>query len=130
MKNYIVWICRILAATILLQTLYFKFTGHPQSVELFTKMGIEPWGRIATGIIELITGIFLLLPRTVFIGAFLGLGLMIGAIGSHILFIGIESMMDGGLLFSLAIVVLVCSLVLLYLYMPKKYLKHIKSENT
>lgn len=108
-------VLRIVAAIILLQTLYFKFTGHPESVELFTKLGVEPWGRIGTGVIELITGILILLPSTAFIGAFLGVGLMSGAILSHLTVIGIESKGDGGQLFMLAILVMVCCLLILLL---------------
>ena len=115
-KIIISWILRIAAAVILLQTLYFKFTAQPESVELFTKLGVEPWGRIATGIIELITSILLLIPSTVFIGAFLGIGLMAGAIVSHIAVIGIESQGDGGQLFMLAIIVLLCCIILSVLY--------------
>ncbi|WP_462254467.1 DoxX family protein [Ferruginibacter sp.] len=107
---------RITAAVILLQTLYFKFTGHPESVELFTKLGAEPWGRIGTGVIELVAGILLLIPSTVFIGAMLGVGLMAGAIASHLTVIGIESKGDGGQLFMLAIIVLVCCGMLLLLH--------------
>ena len=107
-KTIISWLLRIAAAVILLQTLYFKFTSHPESVELFTKLGVEPWGRIGTGIIELITGILLLIPSTAFIGAGLGIGLMSGAILSHIAVIGIESKGDGGQLFILAIIVFIC----------------------
>ena len=110
------WILRIVAAAILLQTLYFKFTGHPESVELFTKLGVEPWGRIGTGVIELISSILLLIPSTVFVGAFLGAGLMAGAIVSHLTVIGIESKGDGGQLFMLAITVLVCCSITLILY--------------
>jgi uncharacterized membrane protein YphA (DoxX/SURF4 family) len=107
---------RIAAAVILLQTLYFKFSGHPESVELFTKLGVEPWGRIGTGIIELIASILLLLPSTVFIGAFLGIGLMSGAILSHLTVIGIESKGDGGQLFMLAVIVLTCCLIIAVLH--------------
>lgn len=105
-------VLRIIAAVILLQTLYFKFTAHPESVELFSKLGAEPWGRIGTGILELVTGILLLIPATAFVGGFLGMGLMLGAIASHILVIGIESKGDGGQLFMLAIVVLICSIII------------------
>lgn len=115
-KNIISWLFRIVAAVILLQTLYFKFTGHPESVELFTKLGVEPWGRIGTGVIELITGILLLIPATAFIGGFLGMGLMAGAIASHLLVIGIESKGDGGQLFMLAIAVLILSLLIQLLH--------------
>lgn len=111
--NIISWLLRITAAVILLQTLYFKFTGQPESVELFTKLGVEPWGRIGTGVIELIASILLLVPATVVIGAFLGVGLMAVAILSHLTVIGIESQGDGGELFMLAIVVLICCLLLL-----------------
>ncbi len=116
---FISWILRILAAIILLQTLYFKFTGAAESIELFTKLGVEPVGRIGIGIIELITGIALLIPRTVFIGAVLGTGIMLGAILSHVFVLGISSNGDGGLLFLLAIVVLICSISLLFLHKTK-----------
>ncbi len=115
-KNFISWILRIIAALILLQTLYFKFTAHPESVELFTKLGVEPWGRIGTGLIELITGVLLLIPTTAFIGAFIGVGLMSGAILSHLTVIGIESKGDGGQLFMLAIIVLISCLLILILH--------------
>ncbi len=110
------WILRIVAAIILLQTLYFKFTGHPESVELFTKLGVEPWGRIGTGCIELVTGIMLLIPATAFVGAFLGVGLMTGAILSHLTLIGIESKGDGGELFMLALVVLICCISIMLIH--------------
>lgn len=115
-KTIIFWVLRIAAAAILLQTLYFKFTGHPESVALFTKLGVEPWGRIGTGVIELITGIMLLLPPTVFVGAFMGIGLMAGAILSHLTVLGIESKGDGGQLFMLAIIELVLCIILAVLY--------------
>jgi putative oxidoreductase len=115
-KTILSWTLRIAASVILLQTLYFKFTAHPESVELFTKLGVEPWGRIGTGIIELITGVLLLIPVTAFIGAFLGLGLMAGAILSHLAVIGIESKGDGGQLFILAVVVLFFCLIILLLH--------------
>lgn len=118
-KNAVTWLLRIVAAVILLQTLYFKFTGHPESVALFTKLGVEPWGRIGTGVIELVAGILLLLPATVFIGAFLGNGLMSGAILSHLTVIGISSGDDGGQLFIMAILVWVICLILLLLFLPQ-----------
>lgn len=115
-RNILSWVLRLVAAVILLQTLYFKFSGHEESVILFTKLGVEPWGRIGTGIIELMAGILLLWPTTVFIGAFLGVGLMSGAILSHLTVIGIESHGDGGELFLLAWLVLACCAVLLWLH--------------
>lgn len=106
---------RVVASIILLQTLYFKFTEHPESVLLFSKLGVEPWGRIATGIIEFITAILLIIPYTAFVGALSGVVLMLGAIFSHLMVVGIQSNGDGGELFMLAMVVLMCCLVTLWL---------------
>jgi putative oxidoreductase len=114
-KTIILLLLRLTAAVILLQTLYFKFTGHPESVELFTKLGVEPWGRIGTGVIELVASILLFIPSTIFFGALLSLGLMSGAILSHLTIIGIESKGDGGQLFMLAIVVWLCSAFIIFL---------------
>ncbi len=107
---------RILAAAILLQTLRFKFSAHPESVALFTKLGAEPWGRIATGIAELVAGILLLVRPTAVWGAIMSAGIMAGAIGSHLFVIGIESAGDGGQLFILACTVLVASVLILVIY--------------
>lgn len=115
-QTIISWALRLIAAVILLQTLSFKFTAHPESVELFTKLGVEPWGRIGTGVIELFTGILLLIPATAFVGGFLSFGLMSGAILSHLTVIGIESKGDGGQLFMLAIIVLACSIIIMWLH--------------
>lgn len=116
LKLILSWLLRLAAAVILLQTLYFKFSGHPESVELFTKLGVEPWGRIGTGVIELIASVLLLIPATAFFGAFLAVGLMAGAILSHLTVIGIESKGDGGQLFMLALIVMVCCLIILFLH--------------
>jgi len=105
------WALRIVPAVILLQTLFFKFTAHPQSVELFEKLNAEPYGRIGIGILELIAGVLLLIPKTTRFGALLSVGLMVGAIGSHLFILGIEVMGDGGFLFILALVVFITSLI-------------------
>jgi uncharacterized membrane protein YphA (DoxX/SURF4 family) len=115
MKNALfLWIVRLIAVVILVQTLYFKFTGAEESVYIFTKLGIEPYGRIGSGIVELLASILILIPRTTIIGAFLGFGTMIGAIFSHIFALGIIVKDDGGTLFALAIVTLTCCLILIY----------------
>ena len=110
------WICRITAALILLQTLFFKFTAAPESVYIFTKVGAEPWGRIGSGIVELIAAILLLTPLFVWAGAFLALGVMAGAIISHLTVLGIEVQGDKGLLFFLAVAVFVTSSIALSLH--------------
>lgn len=103
------WICRIVAAVILLQTLYFKFTGAEESVYIFTKVGLEPWGRYASGVAELFAAVLLLFPRTTAVGALIAAGVMVGAIGSHLTKLGIVVKDDGGLLFALAVTVFVCT---------------------
>ena len=110
------WICRITASAILLQTLYFKFSGAPESVYIFTKLGVEPWGRIASGVVELFAALLLLFPRTTWAGALLATGVMIGAIGSHLARLGIVVQDDGGLLFVLAVIVLTCALATAYIH--------------
>lgn len=110
------WICRITAAVILLQTLYFKFTGAEESIYIFTKVGLEPWGRYASGVAELLAGVLLLFPRTTWLGALIAAGVMVGAIGSHLTRLGIVVKDDGGLLFVLAVIVLVAALVTLFIH--------------
>lgn len=109
------WLLRLTAAGILLQTLFFKFTGAPESVYIFTSVGAEPWGRIGSGVVELIAAILLLWPRYTWLGALLAAGVMAGAIVSHLTILGIEVQNDGGLLFALAVIVLLASAALLYL---------------
>lgn len=106
---------RLLAAAILLQTLYFKFTGAPESKFIFGTLGVEPWGRIFSGIVELVASVLLLIPATQILGAVVGLGVMVGAILSHIFVLGIVTQNDGGLLFSLACVVFVSCLLIVVL---------------
>lgn len=109
------WACQLTAAAILGQTLFFKFTGSPESRYIFTTLGIEPWGRIGTGVIELIAVVLLLYPRTSVLGAVLAMGLMGGAIMSHLTRLGIEVQGDHGLLFKLALVVMLTSVIVLVL---------------
>lgn len=109
------WILRLLVAGILLQTLYFKFSGAPESRYIFSALGAEPWGRIASGVAELIAAILLLIPTTAGIGAVLALGIISGAIAAHLTRLGIEIEGDGGLLFYLAVAVFVGSLVIAWL---------------
>jgi putative oxidoreductase len=109
------WVLRLTAAAILAQTLFFKFTGASESVYIFTKVGAEPWGRIGSGVVELIAAILILIPRTTWLGALLAMGVMAGAIMSHLTVLGIEVQGDKGLLFALAVVVFFSSAVLLFL---------------
>ena len=116
MINRISWLLRLVAAVILLQTLYFKFTGASESVYIFSTLGAEPWGRIGSGVAELVAAVLLLWPSTVLWGALLSLGVISGALLSHLFLLGISIQGDGGLLFFLALVVFVCSAVLVWLH--------------
>jgi uncharacterized membrane protein YphA (DoxX/SURF4 family) len=106
------WILRLLAAVILLQTLFFKFSGAEESVYIFSRLGMEPWGRIGTGVFEAIASLLLLIPRTTSIGALLGLVLMGGAIFFHLTKLGIEVQGDHGQLFVYALLVFGSCLIL------------------
>ena len=124
------WACRLIAAVILLQTLFFKFTAAPESVYIFTKLGVflnhylpslsvdnvQVYGRVGSGIMELIAAVLLLVPRSVWAGAVLAMAATGGAIFSHLTFLGLVVMDDGGLLFALALVVFGTSAVALFLH--------------
>jgi hypothetical protein len=120
-QSSVSWVLQLAVAGILLQTLFFKFTAAEESVYIFTTLGrfvglggVEPWGRIGSGIVELAASILLLVPATASIGAVLTIGVMAGAIASHLI-LGIEVKGDGGLLFALAVVAFTGSLIVLAL---------------
>ena len=115
MRNIIIWALKLVIAVILLQTLSFKFTAHPQSVYIFSKIGLEPYGRIGIGIMELIAVILLFIPKTSWLGAGLSAGLMAGALLFHLTSLGIE--VDGdSFLFLYALIAFIASILLLLLY--------------
>lgn len=118
-KSILIWVIKLIAVVILLQTLFFKFTAAPESVYIFTTLGIEPYGRIGSGIVELIASILILIPRTTLLGAIIGLSTMVGAILSHIVKLGIEINDDGGALFILANITTICCLFLIYMNKEK-----------
>lgn len=115
MKNQVVyWIIKLTAVVILLQTLFFKFTGASESVYIFETLGVEPYGRIGSGVVELLASVFILFRRTTLLGALMAAGTMFGALVSHLFILGIIIQNDGGTLFTLAIITLVCSLLIIY----------------
>ena len=116
MKKYFPFVLRIIIAIILFQTLRFKFTAHPDSIYIFETVGLEPIGRIGIGVLELIAGILLLIPKTIWAGALLTLGLIGGAILMHLTLLGIEVNNDGGALFITAVITFILSVIVLYLY--------------
>lgn len=116
MKKYLPLALRIIVAIILIQTLRFKFSAHPDSVYIFETVGLEPIGRVGIGVLELIAGILILIPRTVWLGATLTLGLIGGAIVMHLTHLGVEVKNDGGTLFITAVVTFILSAVILFIY--------------
>ena len=116
MKRYTSIALRIIVAIILLQTLRFKFTAHPDSVYIFSKAGLEPYGRILIGILELISSILLLRNKTAWIGAILTSGIIVGAIFLHLTKIGIQVNNDNGVLFITAIITFILSIIIIYIH--------------
>lgn len=114
MKKNSLIVLRFIVAIILIQTLRFKFTAHPDSVYIFKTVGIEPYGRIAIGILELIAGVLLLVPKTVWVGSLLTLGILGGAIIMHLTKIGIVVNNDNGVLFITALITFILSAILFY----------------
>ena len=112
-QKRVLFILRLAVAIILIQTLRFKFTAHPDSVYIFESLGLEPYGRITIGILELIAGIFILIPKTIWIGAVLTIGIIGGAIMSHLTQLGIAVNGDGGVLFITAVVTFVLAAIIL-----------------
>lgn len=113
-ENLLLWGIKIVAAGIMLQTLYFKFSAHPEAIYIFTTLGMEPWGRIGIGVMELIASVLILVPRTSWLGAGLGMGLMAGAIFFHLTKLGIVVYNDGGRLFGMALTVFILSAIVLW----------------
>jgi hypothetical protein len=109
------WITALVSAIIMMQTLYFKFSAAAESVYIFTQLGLEPWGRIGVGVAELIASILLIIPKSRWLGALIAIGLMMGAILGHLTKLGINVLNDGGYLFALGLIVLVCCIICLYL---------------
>ena len=122
-KNITSWILRLVAAFIMVQTLFFKFSGAPESIFIFSELGMEPWGRIGTGVIELIASVLLLIPRTTWLGAGLGVATMSGAIFFHLTVLGIQVRNDGGQLFLYAVITLLSCLALLF--MEREKVRHV-----
>jgi len=114
--SIVIWVLRVIAAVILLQTLFFKFTGAPESISMFETLGAEPFGRYGSGIFELIAAVLLVIPKYTWAGALLGMGIMVGAIASHLFVLGIDVQGDGGLLFGLGVVVFLCCAILAWLH--------------
>ena len=129
-KNIFAWVLKLIASVILLQTLFFKFSAAPESVYIFSKLGMEPWGRIGIGILELVASILILIPRTTAFGALLGMGLMAGALFFHLTALGIVVQDDSGQLFVYALLVFTSCLLLAVMYKAQILRLFIKTKYT
>ncbi len=109
------WVLQLTIAAIFVQTLFFKFTGAEESRYIFERLGAEPWGRIGSGLVELVCAVLLLIPATAAVGAALSAAVISGAVLSHLAVLGIVVQDDSGLLFTLALVILVASLIVLFI---------------
>jgi len=130
MKKYIILVLKVIVAFILLQTLYFKFSGSTESVYIFEKLGMEPFGRIGSGIIELIASILLFVDKTRLYAAIIVVGTMLGAIISHLFILGIEVMNDDGTLFILALIAFVFSVIIAFYHISDLKKLNIKTINS
>lgn len=116
--RYVPWAAQILVALILAQTLFFKFTYAPETQVIFGPRGGRP-AATAVGLVELLCVVLLLIPRTAASGALLSLLVISGAIFTHLTSLGVQIIDpvtrkgDGGLLFFLACVVALGSLLIL-----------------
>ena len=117
----VIWVLRLVAAIIMLQTLFFKFSGSEESIYIFKTLGMGPYGRIGTGVMELIASVLILYPKTTVYGAVLAIGLMAGAIFFHLTKLGLVVMDDGGQLFIYALLVFISSLALVIIYRHQLY---------
>lgn len=115
-QKFVIWVCSLVAAGIMIETLFFKFTAAPESVYIFRKMGTEPWMRWVQGIWELLASIGLLWPRMRWAGGILTTGAMAAAILSHLTWLGFSVQNDHGLLFGMALVTFTCGSTVMMMY--------------
>lgn len=125
--NIIIWLFRIIPALILFQTLFFKFSGAPESVFIFEQVGMEPLGRYGSGVFELIAAILLILPKYSWLGASMSLVVLSGALFFHLTSLGIDVQNDGGQLFIYAVIGWITSLLTLLFH--KSHLPFFKKKN-
>lgn len=122
-SNFISWVLRIITTYIIFQIVYFKLSGDPQCIFVFEKMEIEPHGRFITGLIELVVGIFLLVPNTKLLGILGAFGAASCCLTAHFTVLGIEINNDGGQLFSMTASVFVLSIILSIIHKDEIFLK-------
>ena len=86
--NIVLWLLQIAAAGMFLMAGLSKLSGNEQMVGLFAAIGLGQWFRYLTGTLEVAGAILLVIPRTSGLGALLLVGVMIGAVTTHLFVIG------------------------------------------
>jgi putative oxidoreductase len=82
------WILQIGAAGMFLMVGFFKLSGDPRMVGLFDAIGLGQWFRYVTGSLEVLGALLLLIPRLSGLGALLLMGVMLGAVPTHLFVVG------------------------------------------
>ena len=86
--NIILWVLQIGAAAMFLMAGSLKLAGGEQVVGMFNSIGLGQWFRYLTGAMEVAGALMLLIPRLSGVGALLLVGVMIGAVITHLFVIG------------------------------------------
>ncbi len=130
-KTLVSWLLALLIVAVFVPSLFFKFSGHENSVYIFSQIDItmeqwfgmrffEPNLRYGVGAMEALASLLLLIPAFRFSGAALSFVLMSGAIFFHLftaLGVAVDLPSGGGepdpSLFAMAVVVWVASIILM-----------------
>lgn len=104
---------QIIAALILANAAFGKFSGNEMSVHVFHELNILET-RIVIGIIEVLAAL-LLLSKIPQYGALLGFGTMLGALIAHVSILGMEIHGDGGQMVMMMAVVLLSSIIVMWI---------------
>jgi putative oxidoreductase len=86
--NVVLWLLQIAAAGMFVFVGFLKLSGNEQMVGLFAAIGLGQWFRYLTGTLEVAGAILLLIPRTSGLGALMLVGVMIGAVMTHLFVVG------------------------------------------
>lgn len=109
------WVFQIFVAAIFLWVGFLKLSNNPTDVLIFTELEMEPFGRYLIGALEMLAGIFLLTHSLSATGAFLGLGIMFGAIIAHSTVLGANINHDEGRHIFLLVSVFISCLPILFI---------------
>ena len=86
----IAWCFQLIIAGIFIPIGILKFMNNPADLEIFSQLGMEPAGRYIIGVLEILAGLMVLTNAVAAMGAFLGVGVMLGAMLAHMTVLGID----------------------------------------